>query len=119
VQFEHQLIELKNKPSEFLDLSPTGKVPLLQLDDGSCVSESINVARHIAKVFKDHADLLPAYGIPLVDAFLDLWTQRVEPAYYKVLGAESEGQVQFALVGLMEAMQAVENILWSSAMQAS
>jgi len=54
-----------------------------------------------------------------VDAFLDLWTQRVEPAYYKVLGAESEGQVQFALVGLMEAMQAVENILWSSAMQAS
>lgn len=117
--FKHELIDLKAKPAEFLALSPTGKVPLLHLDDGSIVTESIGVARHVAANHKESADLLPDYAAPLVESFVELWTKRVEPSYYGVLSADSEDGAQFARVGLMESIQAVEDHLWRGAMAAS
>ena len=89
--FEHELIDLKNKPARFLAKSPTGKVPLLELDDGSVVSESTVITRHIATEFTAQTELLPTYDAPLVDAFIDLWTKRVEPAYYDILSAAAAG----------------------------
>ena len=117
--FEHVLIDLKRKPAEFLELSPTGLVPLLQLDDGSVVTESTHVARRIASDFVEHVDLLPAYEASSIDAFIAHWTGSVEPAYYKVLSAESEDAVRFATVGLLDSLRAVEDRLWQGAMQAS
>jgi len=119
VPFEHNLIDLKNKPASFLAKSLTGKVPLLELEDGSTVSESTVIARHIATEFTAQTELLPAYDAPLVDAFIDLWTTRVEPAYYGILSAEDEGDAKFATVGFLEALRAVEDQLWVRALQAS
>ena len=117
--FEHALIDLQDKPTRFLALAPTGKVPLLELDDGSVVSESAVIARHIAMEYTEQAELLPAYGQSLVDAFVDLWTKRVEPAYYSVLSADCEGDAKLATVGLLDALRAVEDQLWVSHLQAS
>ena len=119
-KFEHALIDLRNKPEQCLALSPTAKVPLLELDDGTAISESVGIARHIAHTYKaDKVDLLPASRAPEIDSFVELWTQRVEPAYYAVLGAESEDEARFACVGLMESLQAVEDRLWLAAMNLS
>ena len=132
--FDHAIIDLANKPAEFLALSPTphsAKVPLLELDDGSVVVESVDVARRIATDFGGRR-LLPIHAERRVDAFVALWTGRAEPAYYAVLTAQSEAQVrleraararrachpprasaqvQSATEGLLDALGAVESAL--------
>ena len=113
--FKHEIINLKAKPAEFLEISPTGKVPLLQLDDGSVVVESVDVARKVATTFAPEK-LLPAGEEKVVDQFIDLWTNRVEPDYYSVLTAQTESQSRFALSTLLASMAAVEDLLWQRRM---
>ena len=94
--FDHVIIDLANKPAEFLALSPTphaAKVPLLELDDGTVVVESVDVARRIATDFGDRR-LLPTGTERHVDAFVELWTGWVEHTYYAVLTAQSEAQAR-------------------------
>ena len=108
--FNHEIISLKNKPAEFLQLSPTGKVPLLQRDDGSVVTESIDVSRCVATEFSDGV-LLPPGDAAAIDAFVRHWTNRCEPAYYNVLKADSEFQASAALSGLLETLSQVNEQL--------
>ena len=113
--FEHKIIDLSAKPAEFLDISPTGKVPLLELDDGSVVVESIDVARKIATDFAPEK-LRPTGEERTVDEFISLWTTEVEPNYYSVLTAESETQSRSALSTLVQSLAAVEDQLWQRRM---
>mmetsp|Transcript_37317 Transcript_37317/g.87283 ORF Transcript_37317/g.87283 Transcript_37317/m.87283 type:complete len:90 (-) Transcript_37317:1094-1363(-) len=89
------------------------------MDDGSCVTESLDTTRRVATDFTEHARLLPPAEAPAVDAFVGLWTRRVEPAYYAVLSAPSESVAKRRLVGFVEALAAVEQQLWQRAMEAS
>ena len=120
VPFEHVLIDLRAKPADFLALSPTGLVPLLQLDDGSVVSESTVVARRVATEFPLGAhggvDLMPSSAVADIDAFVRHWCDVVEPAYYGVLSAETEAQARFKTAGLLEALAQVEDQLWQRRM---
>ena len=109
------IIDLSRKPKDFLALSPTGMVPLLQLDDGTLVTESVPVSRRIATDFADEL-LLPPRDAATIDGFVSLWTKKVEPAYYEVLKAETEPQARFATAGYIESLAAVEEQLFSSAM---
>ena len=43
--FEHEIIDLKKKPKEFLELSPTGLVPLLQLPFTPGSIEALDASR--------------------------------------------------------------------------
>ena len=43
LKVELREIELKNKPSTMLDLSPKGTVPILLLPDGQVIEESLNI----------------------------------------------------------------------------
>ena len=94
-------------------------VPLLQLDDGELVTESVVVARRIATQFDAHAQLLPAADAPAVDAFVRLWTEGVEPAYYDVLRAESESQAKFKTAILLEKLTVVEERLFASSLRST
>jgi glutathione S-transferase len=114
--FEHVIIDLSRKPADFLELSPTGMVPLLQLDDGTLVTESVPVSRRIATEFADQR-LLPPRDAPTIDGFVSLWTSSVEPAYYEILRAETEPQARFACAGYIESLAAVEELLFASAMR--
>ena len=91
-------------------------VPLLQLDDGSVVTESVPVSRRIAMTFGDRT-LLPPADTSVVDSFVDLWTRRVEPAYYDVLRASTESQARFATAGYIESLAALDEQLFASAMR--
>ena len=40
---EHREVDLKNKPMEMLELSPKGTVPVLQLEDGTVLEQSLDI----------------------------------------------------------------------------
>ena len=115
--FEHVIIDLQKKPIEFKTLSPTGLVPLLQLDDGSLVTESVPISRRVAAEFDEHAQLLPPRVAPIVDSFISLWTGRVEPAYYDVLKAGTESEARYAFAMLLGTLASVEEALFASRMR--
>ena len=109
--FTHEIIDLQRKPAAFLAKSPTGMVPLLELDDGSVVTESVVVARRVAADFSDRM-LLPPGEEATVDRFVKLWTDRCEPAYYDILCAGSEPQARVATAALLACLADVEDQLW-------
>lgn len=120
--FEHKLIDLARKPAEFTTLhagaSGAGagagaKVPLLQIGP-EVVIESIDICRRIAAEWPDRGADLSA-DERHVGPFIELWTGRVEPAYYGVLSAGDESQARFALSGLVGALAEVEDRLWQRA----
>ena len=45
INFEHREIELKNKPSCMLTVSPKGTVPVLVLPDGQVIDESLDIMK--------------------------------------------------------------------------
>lgn len=110
-QFDHEIIDLQKKPEEFVRLSPTGLVPLLQLDDGSVITESIPIARRVAVDFDQHVQLLPPSASGDIESFIHHWTASVEPAYYGVLRASSEAQVQLAVASFLHTLAPVEERL--------
>ena len=58
---EHREIELKNKPSAMLEISPKGTVPVLQLLGGQILEESIDIMKWAGKnpvLSKKIADLI-------------------------------------------------------------
>lgn len=91
-------------------------VPLLELDDGTVVTESVVVARKVASLFAP-AQLLPAGDAGIIDQFVEVWTKRVEPDYYGVLTAESESQSRYKASILLESLAAIEDLLWQRAMR--
>ena len=45
ISYEHREILLKERPSELYSISPKGTVPVLQLQDGTVIDESIDVMK--------------------------------------------------------------------------
>ncbi len=45
VHCELREVDLKNKPAELLEISPKGTVPVLQLQDGTVIDESLDIMR--------------------------------------------------------------------------
>lgn len=50
IPHEHREVDLKNKPQDMLDISPKGTVPVLQLENGMVLEESLDIMKW---VFKD------------------------------------------------------------------
>ncbi len=122
--FTHEIVDLANKPSEFLALHAslpgggTGEVPLLEID-GQVVIESETIVRYIiTKCGDGSTKLLPPGQAERfhVDSFIKLWTSTVEPRYYDVLAAPSENHAKYATAMFVEALIEVENALWGPRM---
>ena len=65
----------ENRTPEFLQINPLGEVPALILDDGSCLTESIA----IAKFLDDTNGFSSLYGTtPAERAEVDMWLMRSE-----------------------------------------
>ena len=43
ISWEHREVDLKNKPAHMLELSPKGTVPVLLLEDGTLIDESLDI----------------------------------------------------------------------------
>lgn len=78
LSIEKQEVDLggaENLSEDFIAKNPFGRVPVLQLDDGSYLSESVAITRYL-----DCLDANPSlFGIsPLEQASVEMWNRRVE-----------------------------------------
>jgi glutathione S-transferase len=65
----------EHKSPEFLKKNPSGRVPVLELDDGSCLSETIAICRYLESQHPDP----PLFGVgPRDQAIVEMWQRRVE-----------------------------------------
>lgn len=65
----------ENRTAAFLAINPLGKLPVLQLDDGTYLSESITICRYLEALYPQ----TPLFGEdPKSQAIVDMWIRRLE-----------------------------------------
>lgn len=78
--FDIEIVELDieagaHKSSEFLAINPLGQVPALQLDDGTCIAESLPICRYLDAA----SDGTTLFGdTPEARAVIEMWERRAE-----------------------------------------
>lgn len=73
-----QMIDMtkgENSTQEFLAKNTMGKMPVLELDDGTCISESVAICRYIES---QHPQPNMFGTNPLEIANIEMWTRRAE-----------------------------------------
>ncbi|MCL6416159.1 glutathione S-transferase family protein [Aestuariirhabdus sp. Z084] len=69
------IMQRENLSSEFRSKNPWGKVPVLELDDGTCLSESIAICRY----FEELQPEPPLMGSTALEkATIEMWQRRME-----------------------------------------
>lgn len=87
--FEVREVDLSNKSEEFLRVSPTGKVPVLAVDDGEALYESNAVNQYLEEVY-DSGRLLPEDAKQR--AFARVWMVSADDSFYPAVFAASFGR---------------------------
>jgi glutathione S-transferase len=65
----------ENRKPEFLAKNPFGGLPVLELDDGRCLAESVAICRY----FEEQQPQPPLMGVDATDrAFVEMWQRRME-----------------------------------------
>ena len=73
-----------HRDAGFLAKNPVGLVPVLELDDGTCISETVAICRYFERLHPEP----PLMGAGALDeALVEMWQRRVE---YHVYGAARE-----------------------------
>ena len=79
VPVEKLVLHEQNRTPEFRRKNPIGTLPVLELDDGTCISESLAICRYLEELHPDP----PLFGTtPLEKAEVEMWTRRVEHYLY-------------------------------------
>src|SRR6266478_6011691 len=64
-----------NRGPEFRKKNPLATVPVLELDDGTCISESVAICRYFEQLHPNP----PLFGVDAKDrAMVEMWNRRVE-----------------------------------------
>ena len=67
--------QAENRKSPYIDKNPLGGVPMLELDDGSCIAESVAICRYFEGVQPEP----PLMGVDAADrARVEMWLRRME-----------------------------------------
>ena len=68
-----------NRTPEFRKKNPMGNLPVLELDDGRCISESMAICRYLEELTPDPR----LFGeSPIEIANVEMWNRRAELAFY-------------------------------------
>jgi glutathione S-transferase len=72
---EVDMLAGENRTPGFLARNPMGTMPVLELDDGTCIAESMAICRYIEALHPDP----PLFGTgPLDQARVEMWNRRME-----------------------------------------
>ena len=72
---EVDMMKGENRTPEYLAKNPLGRMPLLELDDGTLISESIAICRYFEAVHPEP----PLFGKGAVEiAIVEMWNRRME-----------------------------------------
>ncbi len=69
----------QHRSDAFLCMNPAGLIPVLELDDGTCISETVAISRYFERVQPEPA--LMGEGA-LGEALVEMWQRRVELLFY-------------------------------------
>lgn len=73
---EVDMMKGENKTPEFLSINPIGTLPVLELDDGTYLAESVAICRYIEEEIQPEP---PLFGrSPLERAQVEMWNRRME-----------------------------------------
>jgi len=65
----------EHKTPEFLNKNINGQIPVLELDDGTCISESVSICRYLEAIHPEP----PLFGAtPVEIARIDMHLRRIE-----------------------------------------
>ena len=68
-----------HRKPEFLAKNPAGLIPVLELDDGTCIAETVAIARYLESLHPDP----PFFGRNALEcAHLEMWQRIVEFGFY-------------------------------------
>ena len=69
------IVKREQKTPEFLAKNPIGSIPVLELDDGTCISESVAICRYFEELYPEP----PLFGRSALEkAQIEMWLRRVE-----------------------------------------
>ncbi len=72
---EVDLVKAINRGEEFRKKNPSGTVPVLELDDGTCISETVAICRYLEELHPNP----PLMGVDAKDrAIVEMWQRRME-----------------------------------------
>jgi glutathione S-transferase len=78
IEVPFQVVDLstgEHRREPFLTKNPFSRVPVLELDDGTCISETIAICRYFESLYPQP----PLFGIgALEQAVIEMWQRRVE-----------------------------------------
>lgn len=106
-----------NRTPEFYKKNPLGSLPILELDDGTCLSESVAICRY----FEEIQPLPPLFGVGAREkALVEMWNRRVELEIFAPVGhvwshlskvAEGRGR-RIPEFGEIQKRAAIDRIAW-------
>lgn len=65
----------EHRTPAFLEKNPAAQVPVLELDDGTCIAETVAICRYFERLFPEPALM---GRTPLEEATIEMWQRRVE-----------------------------------------
>ena len=72
---EVDMMKGENKSPDYLSKNPMGTMPLLELDDGTQLAESVAICRYIEELHPER----PLFGTtPIERALVEMWNRRME-----------------------------------------
>jgi len=79
VPLEPMKLHEENRTEAFRKKNPYRTLPVLELDDGTCIAESLAICRYFEELYPEP----PLYGTtPLEKAIVEMWTRRIELSLY-------------------------------------
>ena len=78
------IVAREQKGAEFLAINPRGQLPVLRLDDGTVLTESVAICRYLEGLHPEP----PLFGTgALEQAQIEMWSRRVEMILMAAVGA--------------------------------
>ncbi len=76
---EVDIVKAVNRGPEFRKKNPMATVPVLELDDGTCIAESVAICRYFEEIHPQP----PLFGVDAKDrALVEMWNRRMEFALF-------------------------------------
>lgn len=99
------LMKGDHRAEAFRAKNPIAQVPVLELDDGTCISETIAICRYFERLQPDP----PLMGVGMLDeAIVEMWQRRVEFNLYSAAREVFRHSVPF-----VKALQPVQLSVWA------
>ena len=80
---EVDMLKGENKTPDYLSKNPLGRMPLLELDDGTLIAESVAICRYFESLYPEP----PLFGTGAVEtATVEMWNRRMELEIMRPIG---------------------------------